>query len=100
MENSTLTVVNGDTATSASLTGIITDTTNGSASGSTTIANYPFYSYPYPTTAVYNTNLTVRSVSNGFVVDYGYVTYVAKTQKELSKLIAQLLTPTPKKGKK
>lgn len=101
MENK-LTVVDGNNAQNTSTTDTTLTTVTGIAetapytnSGTTFISGYQ----PYTTITTFSTNLTVRAVTNGFVVDFQYSTYVAKTQKELNKLITQLLTPS-KKGKK
>lgn len=46
------------------------------------------WSYPYP--VVQTTN--VRKAKNGFVVEHNYELYVAKTEKELSKLLTSLFS--------
>ncbi len=46
----------------------------------------------------YVNNLTVKPAVNGYIVEYAYATYIAKNEKELNKLIVQLLNPN--KGKK
>ena len=67
-------------------------TMNSNALIGNTTTNYSS-SFPYFSTTAVNYNLTVKKVINGYVVDYCYLTYIAKTEKELGKLILNILNP-------
>lgn len=81
--------------TAASGTGVATDTTVNAGG---VLNCWPYYDTGSTSTYIINQDLTVKRAMNGYVVTLSYNTYIAKNEKDLNKLIVQLLNP--KKGKK
>lgn len=88
--SSSINLVDADLV-SSSVSGSLT---SGSTANGTLLNNCTPYSpywssvltYPYP--IVYSTN--VRKANNGFVIEHNGGLYIAKTEKELSKVLTNL----------
>ena len=75
-------------------------TTTGTGVSITADSNLLYNGNGFITSTVYNYGTTVKKAVNGYVVENGYQIYIAKNEKELTKVLMNILNPKQTKGVK
>lgn len=94
-ENNNVTTLNAGVTTVSGTTAV-----NTSPSFSSTFN--PFWSHTTSDlrSSYYVASTTVKRATNGYVIENGYELYIAKNEKELTKILKETLNPTLKGKKK
>lgn len=97
MDNNNVLNMIDNTASNAA---VLTTSTEGLVTTANCIST-PLYGGGYITTTnSYNHGTVVKKAMNGYVVESGYQLFIAKNEKELTKVLMNILNPKQTKGAK